>query len=221
MKIRRNRDVKKIIIFMMILFEFSFVFLFTNANFEYSFSGNRFDDDEDLGVSNNNIITILTPENKTYQNPMAGYYLGTFSFESDDVDLPPSSADWEDGSTGTSSIRIIDELGGHKNVLHLSDVNEAGTIASAEHIFTDTGPVSSGTVELWFRTTDVVKLNQIILRYGLTNRVRMSVEDFKWHYSITSNTYEIPGLSSLNVVPNTWYHIRLDFEASSGGYQGL
>ena len=51
MKIKRNMNVKKIIIFAMILFEFSIVFLFTNVNFDNSLvSNNSSLEEEDVGA---------------------------------------------------------------------------------------------------------------------------------------------------------------------------
>lgn len=187
--------------------------------FFFTFKEDNFHEKNESLPKASDDIDIITPLNTTYIEAMSGYYPGTFSFESDDINLPPSSTDWEDASTGSCYLRIIAELTGHKNVLHLFDANEAGTNPSAEHFFPAAS--SSGTVELWFRTTDVVKLNQIILRYGTTNRVRLSIEDSKWHYSIGASTYEVPGLTTPTVVPNTWYHVRLDYESTTGGYQGL
>ena len=183
------------------------------------FKGDKFYKESESLPKTSDDIDIITPLNTTYTAPMSGYYPGTLSFESDEVGLPPSSTDWVDGSTDDCTIKVIAELGGHENVLELYDANEDGSISSAEHSFT-AGANSYGTVEFWFRTSNPGEMNQIILRYGTTNRIRMSIDNSKWRYSIGASTWDIPGLTS-TVVQNTWYHIRLDYEASTGGYQGL
>ena len=165
-------------------------------------------------------IDIITPLNTTYTEAMSGYYPATLSFESDDVGLPPLSTEWDDGSTGACTISIIAELSGHKKVLDLNDANEAGTNPSAEHHWAAGVPNLYGTVELWFRTTDATKMSQIIVRRGTINRIRLSVDNSKWRYSVGASTWDVPGISS-TVAANIWYRVRLDYEASTGGYQGL
>lgn len=64
-------------------------------------------------------ITILTPENTTYYEPMSGYYPATYGFENDTIGAEPSGLDIEINTS--CSIQVVEEIAGHKNVLEIHD----------------------------------------------------------------------------------------------------
>ena len=132
-----------------------------NSNPKYNLPKNDELFKETLKTSNGGIV-INNPENKTYTEPMSDYYLpGTYGFESDPNGETPEG--WDDVSPAGSFVRTVAEQMEHKKVMQLYDSPTTG-YASAQNIWTEWGPQSRGTIEFWFMTTDVYKLNQIIKR---------------------------------------------------------
>ncbi|MCJ7648063.1 MAG: hypothetical protein MUP85_05580, partial [Candidatus Lokiarchaeota archaeon] len=64
-------------------------------------------------------INIITPENKTYTEPMRGYYPATYGFENDEVGTIPDK--WVDYSDAYCEAQIVAEKMGYKKILELSD----------------------------------------------------------------------------------------------------
>ncbi|MFX0041270.1 MAG: zinc ribbon domain-containing protein [Candidatus Hodarchaeota archaeon] len=161
-------------------------------------------------------ITIITPENKTYTEPMSGYYLATFGFENDMAGNYPSM--WEiDDTYGT--VRVIEELEGHKKVLELEDTSDLGLIF-ANQTFSLQG---FGTVELWWRLNDTSKRATVALKNSITVNAVITLlwqgDINSWRYAIGSSWYDVPNIP--NPVANTWYRMIIDFERTTGNYQGL
>lgn len=68
-----------------------------------------------MNLSDNELV-IITPENKTYIEPMSGYYPATYGFENDeDGSFPMELID--DSTGGTSDVTVESEMAGHKKVL--------------------------------------------------------------------------------------------------------
>jgi len=101
--------------------------------------------EEILPKLNNQNINITTPENKTYNSPMSGYYSATFGFENDkNGNLPVGWTDYSHDGCGTKVISMLD---GHKKVLELWDKNNSGY----SKIYNNFLPQTSGTIEWWWR----------------------------------------------------------------------
>ena len=114
MKVKRNRNVKKIIIFAMILFEFSIVFLFTNVNFENSFVtsdssleeetvGDEFQSDKIIPETTGTVnTTILRPN----EDILTEWVFNTQPhWSSIDEEIPDSKrVGWVDGEENTLEI---------------------------------------------------------------------------------------------------------------------
>ena len=98
----------------------------------------------------NSDITISTPENKTYTEPMSGYYPATYGFENDEEGSIPK--EWEEDSTsGSDYYTFIDAIkAGHKNVLGGYDGEDYGAFR-INHYFNAT----EGTIEFWMLHTSL------------------------------------------------------------------
>jgi len=155
-------------------------------------------------------INIVTPENKTYTEPMSGYYPATYGFENDEDGNNPK--EWEVVENG-GTIDIIDSLGGHNRILEI-DKNGISNYPTARN------PISigqvSGTVEFWMRSNDVTESCLVTINnhtdgtgftFGINN------DHFVWIEGSPGTTHNI-----VSCVDNTWYHVRADFECSLGAY---
>ncbi|KKL16325.1 hypothetical protein LCGC14_2496720, partial [marine sediment metagenome] len=151
-----------------------------------------------------------------------GMYPGTYSFENEadltygtDIDF----IDWYAADPNTYA-RIENNYNGHDKVLLLRDDNGASvqdvTIA---HYFDD--PVSYGTVEFWFSTTNVNKFTYIILwDSAFVDTITLLKSDAGY-----IQAYDAGDTLWHNLVAATngqWYHMRIDFRVNTTDpYMGL
>jgi hypothetical protein len=90
-------------------------------------------------------ITIITPENKTYTEPMSLYYPGTFGFESDTVGVTPNGWTQEGGGSGTvQCAEYTHENSTHRYVMAILEY-DSGQYTRNSFSATQT----QGTVEFW------------------------------------------------------------------------
>ena len=156
-------------------------------------------------------IGIISPENKTYTEPMRGYYAATYGFESDASGTVPFG--WENftyGYPGTS-IEVISEFNDHKNVLE-GRWEESGAWNLLNY-FNNT----EGTIEFWVAIpSNTIISPTIVINNGSMHgmfelrffdgniKIYLSEEDGGHFYTV--GTYE----------NDTWCHIRLDYRSISG-----
>ncbi|MFX0074809.1 MAG: hypothetical protein ACFE96_05170 [Candidatus Hermodarchaeota archaeon] len=100
-------------------------------------------------VNNTRVITINTPENKTYTEPMKGYFPATHGFENELEGTSGTAIKFVDYTTISSNceVEIYDEYQGHKKVLRLHDGNTLGG-ARAQHNLLSTH--TTGSIEWWW-----------------------------------------------------------------------
>ncbi|KKK96077.1 hypothetical protein LCGC14_2666400, partial [marine sediment metagenome] len=141
-----------------------------------------------------------------------GDYNSTYSFEGDLIGSNPAGwTVYEGGGT----VNVIGSVGNHKKVVGIDDT-DAVNIVNMYNIFTD-GVQTSGTVELWVRTTDKSKDFGFRLQSSGTVAVQLVLGyNLILYYDLAGNPQNL-------IVPNNdqWYHIRIDFECGAGGYEGL
>lgn len=133
--------------------------------------------------------------------------------------------DEEDGTSGTdidfidaglipanTSIQIISDLGGHKKVLELYDNSAIASFWCYDSFSSQ----SYGTIEFWMRVTDATMGS----RFGFYNGgtivfyFGIDIDQFRYYDGAWHNVGLVP-------TDNTWYHIRIDFDCTTGTYQGL
>jgi hypothetical protein len=159
-------------------------------------------------------ITVITPENKTYTEPMEGYYASTYGFEDEnnnDMGEDIRFVDY-DKSESSSYSKIIPELDGHKKVLETYDSTTNGRNQVTHHI--DDGGQTFGSVEFWCRVSNVN------LGYNIYFSATEGGQGII--FGIDNGYFRYNGLGNIVACSsNTWYHINLEFECSTGNYQGL
>jgi len=166
--------------------------------------------------SSDNEITIITPENITYTEPMSGYYPATYGFENDEDGSDPEGWILSENPPNYE-IEVVSEKQGHKKVVHLYDNENAWH--SMNH-YPDGDP-TTGTIELWVLGVDVtdyrfdIGLWDTAVRRGFV----VIIADDKWQYF--DNGYH--DVSNVGIPQdNTWHHLRIDFRcAGAPTYEGL
>ncbi len=145
-------------------------------------------------------INLITPENKTYTEPMSGYYPATYGFENDTIGSEPSGVD--KSVDAGCSLQVIGEIDGHKNVVEFDDQSNTGR---AEFIIENSYWTASNTFEFYWRVTDASNYFGCGIYYNSPNqRAVFRIESDKFqHYD---GTYHDVGLTASD---NTWYHIKV------------
>ena len=154
-------------------------------------------------------IAIITPKNKTYTRPMSGYYPATCGFENDKIGGDPLGWTIDEGG-GTCN--VIASEGNHSKIVELNDISAADYVEMNQ---TFTGQ-SYGTIEFWWRIDDPAKSLAISLWNGATWVISLVMDNGIFKY--WDSGWQSTGKSTNS---NTWYHVRIDFECTTGGYQGL
>ena len=159
-------------------------------------------------------ITVITPENITYTEPMEGYYPGTIGFEHEKDGTTSTDIDFVDiDYSGSNCVpRIISGLDGHEKVLQMDD-DSASEQVDIRSLFDVTQEY--GTIELYWKSTNVSKICYFDVRSGDAAKIRIAIWQDKFQY--WDGTYH----DIVGAVSETWYRLRIDFESGSGGYKGL
>jgi hypothetical protein len=158
-------------------------------------------------------LELKHPQNTTYNSPTHGYYRSTIGFDGDENGLNPSGCSIFHTIGGTA--KVIDSLGDHRKVVELHDTSD-DTHADVGTTFYFNRP--NGTIEYWMRTNDAEKLSGfhllggILLQSLINTRVRFN----QFQYNNGTDWRVITSMES-----DHWYHIRIDFECTTGGYLGL
>ncbi|MFX1414104.1 MAG: hypothetical protein ACFFA2_09720, partial [Promethearchaeota archaeon] len=180
------------------------------------YTGEIFRNDDVLPKSNADEIVIHTPENRSYTSPMNGYYPATYGFENDDVGTNP--AEWE-VFEGAGYVDVIDEINNHQRVVELYDNDNT----NHDELHISFSLQTYGTVEFWVMSNDVSDTFSIRLLDDTATSVWgdgigwiQLYLDFVRYQDNTSTYYNVKPVSD-----NTWYHIKIEFECSTGNYQGL
>ena len=158
-----------------------------------------------LSENDDEYITFTSGES----NENEGHYPATYSFE-DEVD----GSDPQGWIDYYSNARIISELSGHKKVYEFYDSSST----SYSYVYNQFSSQFYGTVEYWIRTTDATKRTDIRLRNVGEGKIVIciKIEDDKFQYFYSGSWNDIRSASD-----NIWYHLRIDFETTTGGYYGL
>ena len=166
-------------------------------------------------------FVIISPEDKAYTEPMRGYYPATYGFENDDIGSDPKG--WVIDKENPIA-EVISELDGHKKVLRLYDTVSAS--GSSTRVYENFTKKDYGTVEVWMQQDDLGVLNDRGQITGMAANgstifgVRMyGGGPATWKVIDNGIVVDISGAPTPST--NTWYHIRIDFEHTTGGYQGL
>ncbi|MBY8990896.1 MAG: hypothetical protein KGD58_09090 [Candidatus Lokiarchaeota archaeon] len=199
--------------YLIILFLTSF-FLLPLVSINLSKPSQSFKENEDyiLEASASEII-ITTPESKIYTRPMHGYYPGANSFDNDKIGDEP--AWFSEVNSDGGDVQVIENLEEHKSVLDLEDTNNSDNVFARRTFFSFP---NHGTIEYWMRTDNADKSCGFRLDGGfvLAALIAIRTRDNQLQRYNGTNWINITTIEN-----NKWYHIRIDFECSTGNYSGL
>jgi len=145
-----------------------------------------------------------------------GYYEGSWDFNDEDVGdytSDPTDLEFVDEATlYDASLSIESEVDEHKNVLKLQDDLTSGENPYIIHEFSSN--LTSGTMELYFRTDDVSKTKYLLWIDTETagdNIMTLKIYNSKLYYLGAGPTYhEIGAINS-----NQWYHVKIKWRADN------
>jgi hypothetical protein len=208
--------------FFLVLFIISLVFnsFIFDCNFQITQSNNNNTNAlDELPKMSSPAINITTPENKTYKEPMSGYYLSTYGFESDSLG-PWTIREPPFANMGNPiNIEIVGNFKSHKNVAKFEDRSDSNRTDLIYEV--SSSDQNDGTIEFWWATNDTSKygwhvfdLYRGIAPYSIGY---MELNGGRFHIKSGTSTFiDHPVIPQNNV----WYHIRIDW-SRYGGYQGL
>jgi hypothetical protein len=197
---------------------------FSDDYSQYSLSQIYLDNlDNDLAFKSNN-----PSENAVYQNytntanfnvnngsllRSIDFYESNQTFEFDDIGSNPSG--WSIDETG-GNVNVIKESNEHSNVVELYDTSATQKIAVSYQL---DNYQNFGTFEYWIKSNDTSQRTYYTI-YGWSGA---------WLESIGIMMYgnylqRWQGAQTYNLAPivdDTWYHIRIDYDSTTGGYLGL
>lgn len=146
--------------------------------------------------------------NRAYPKTYDGEYLATYSFTDDVHGSYPTN--WSTRQTG-GSVKVIGRKTNHSKVIELDDIGSNYVYARRD--FTNTQV--NGTIEFYYLTTDTTKTTQIRFKGGFDTAIDIDIDNSKFRY-FTGTFHDIT-----DALSNTWYHLSINYECSTGGYDGL
>jgi len=152
-------------------------------------------------------ITIDTPENKTYVEPMSGYYPATYGFENDEDGSKPHN--WFVAEVG-GIIQIIGKKDGHNKVAEIHETSDS--LNELENRFST--PQTTGILEYYFMVNRIDDYHDVgTIGNGSSYEGRLQI--------IVGNDGYLKYLNYLHqwviitsIEANRWYHMRIEFDCS-------
>jgi len=140
-----------------------------------------------------------------------GVFPATYSFENDEDESTPNG--WTITPDSGMYGKIISEKIGHHKVLEMYDSGSSGDV-NYEQMWSYN---FRGTIESWWYTSDATGgFSMQVMSGGATYCIRLYLyEDYFKLYTPSGWVY------IRTATDNTWYHVRIDYETGTGGYQGL
>ena len=145
-------------------------------------------------------------------------YPATYNFMDEADDTAGTSIDFVDAATtgANTTLKIIAVQNGHRKVIEMYD-NDGAARVDFSHEFT---AQTYGTVEFWLSNSDVSKVSQYRLMSGAATTViyilRFSGSNLQYYAGGGAGWTTHAGATN-----DQWYHIKVDFECTAGGYESL
>ena len=127
------------------------------------------------------------------------HYIGTYSFRYDSVSDDPSG--WTTYEPTNTDIQVIQTIDSHEKVVRLQDNDPVSQV----YMYNEFTSQSSGTIEFWFykETNNIMYLG---IRDGSTLAFQPQISS-----TIDGDAFSL----------DTWHHVKINFECSTGLYDGL
>ncbi|MFX0189033.1 MAG: Ig-like domain-containing protein, partial [Candidatus Hodarchaeota archaeon] len=148
-------------------------------------------------------INIITPENKTYNKPMRGYYPATYSFDDQEAGTTGTDIDFIDSDLNNKA-SIVSKFYGHKSVLksNPSDQDQVHDI--------DVKP-ANGSIELYVRAAQTDKGGSIVIADGDI------IHSIWLYFDVNGDICYAGGGTIQPYDASTWYHFKFKFDCDIGG----
>ena len=188
------------------------IFIISNV-YNYNFFIDQLNNDINIQIRDdlylktaNSEIFIISPENKTYTEPMSGYYPGVYGFEDEIIGTTGTDIQFVDSWNGApTSASIESDIGGHKNVLR--EEYSGATHGDIFHYF-DTNHIS-GQYEFWFRCGNPLTVSQFLFMEGGLAGPHPQVRDGFFNYYDGAQHNLIP------CNPDQWYQLKFEWYSNN------
>ena len=162
-----------------------------------------------------NLIKIFNPLNEII-NPstLTGFYKATCGFDSYAVGNRP---DWfEYINTQGGTVKVIAAVGDHKQILELRDTSSSYRVEVAKILALNQ---TRGSIEYWMRIDQYLGTLNFIIDNGIYENLILQIRN--WANKKLQYLNNTAWIDITDLYEDVWYHIRIDFECTSGSYQGL
>ena len=116
--------------------------------------------------------------------------------------------DWLDTSGSDCDVSLVN-LEDHTNVIKFDDQ----TATTRNEIYNYFSAQTEGSVESWIYTSDSSQITEMIVRDTSTNAIALKIDNNQWYYISSGSVWTV--LDNSIAEDNTWYHVKLDFSAST------
>ncbi len=207
-------------VFLLVAFCFSFIIVAINFDINIGYKSDAIERSTDLHHlprSSGPNITIITPDNITYNSGMSGYYPSTYGFENDSQGQHPLG--WASYDPDASCyIEIDNNVSGHNKVVEVHK-STSGSSNQVELQRWFTVNQTAGSFEFWiYKDTNSGTDGNMLGLYGpaTSSALEFYIQDGNLYRGLyPSGTLIGAGVFS----PNTWHYIRVDFNITQGGWQ--
>lgn len=184
---------------------------FTNQTEEFNKSGYYDYELNDGYISSVDSLKSIDQNNFTIKNQISEHYNGTFSFTSDSVGSNPS------GWTVTENepddyLEVISNYDNHDKVVHMERTSAVANV----YMYQSLSNIEYGSYEYWYQIDDANTRCTLLNLYQSGSSV-FYIESRYDTFRYSDGTYH----TITDCIDNTWYHIKIDFECTTGGYLGL
>ncbi|MFX1453891.1 MAG: hypothetical protein ACFFDB_00815 [Promethearchaeota archaeon] len=168
-------------------------------------------------------INLITPENKTYIEPMYGYYPATYGFENEPEGTKGTALTFLDEYFGQSPAAYTDikvgdgPVAGHSKYISVSD-SQAGTNTWGVHHIDN--PQSSGTIEFYLWANNPTTVGSSTKRQYIYFRAMDDTIAFRMMIFLSSEKLQYYDGSTWQDLaytsPEVWYHHSIFFDCETG-----
>ncbi len=208
---------KNYILNSVLIFSFILIILLSNIGFqELNINNRNIIEKNKCQKSNDSDITIISPANITYKEPMEGYYVGTYF----GPDLFLYEENWNYYNNGMSVFaRPIDYLDGHSDIIQLEDNSSEDTMVMQ---YSDGNLKGHGSCTFWFRIENSLSGKTRIFEgfYNISLILfNLCIKDGEWK-CVDNNSYiTVPNVH--DPILNHWYPIQIDWCSDGSNWKGL
>lgn len=163
-------------------------------------------------------LTIITPEEKIYEEIPPGCFFGTYGFEDTPAGEIPNGW-YADAPYGY--IQVVEELDEHRHVVDVHKYNTGSDKTRIHRVF-ESQMGTLGSVEFWLRkdTNSGNDGTNIFLYADMTNSTKgyiaLAIANGQLGYGFGTQMSHTTWVATNVFNQNVWYHVRVDINATKG-----